>query len=237
MSPLAGKAALVIGGSRGIGAAIVRALAEAGARVQFTYLSNEAAAAAVAAETGATAVRADSADRAALTAAVAEAGPLDILVVNAGIFTGGDPTTADPDAVDRMFDVNIRAPWFACAEAGRTMREDGRMIVIGSVNGDRIPVAGASAYAMTKAALQGMVRGLSRDFGPRRITVNCVQPGPVDTDANPADGPAAPIVHKAMAIRRHARADEVAALVLYLASEQAAMITGSVLTIDGGLSA
>lgn len=232
-----GRSALVLGGSRGIGAAIVRALAAQGAQVRFTFVSGHDAARTVAIETGAHAVQADSADRSALVAAVSDAGPLDILVVNAGIFTGGDPRTADHASIDRLIDINIRAPWFAIAEAAKTMRDDGRIVVIGSVNGDRIPVAGASAYAMSKAALQGMVRGFARDFGARRITVNCVQPGPVETDANPADGPTAEAVHRAMAIQRHARADEIADLVLYLASEKAGMVTGSVFTIDGGLSA
>jgi len=234
--PRTARSALVLGGSRGIGAAIVRALAEDGALVRFTWVSDAAAAEQVAAETGATPLRADSADRAALLAAVRTAGALDILVVNAGILVGGDPTRIDPAAIDRLIDVNVRAPYFAVAEAAKTMRDGGRVIVIGSANGDRVPVPGATAYAMSKSALQGMVRGFARDFGPRGITVNCIQPGPVDTDANPEDGPGAEAARRAMAIRRYARPAEVADLVRYLASDSAGMVTGAVVTIDGGLS-
>lgn len=235
-APPPARSALVLGGSRGIGAAIVRALCADGVRVRFTWVADGDAAARVAAETGALAVRADSADRAALLAAIQAAGPLDLLVVNAGIFVGGDPAIIPPEAIDRLIDVNIRAPYFAIAEAGKTMRDGGRMIVIGSSNGDRIAVPGAAAYAMSKAAMQGLVRGFARDFGPRGITVNCIQPGPVDTDANPADGPAADGVRRALAIRRYARPQEVADLVRYLASDSAGMVTGALLTIDGGLS-
>lgn len=233
---LRGKSALVLGGSRGIGAAIVRSFVAEGATVAFTYASSQQAADALAAETGARVIRADSADRDALTGAVAAAGALDILVVNAGVLVVGDPTRLDPAAVDHLFDVNIRAPYFAIAEAGKTMREDGRVIVIGSVNGDRIPVPGATAYAMSKSAMQGMARGFARDFSARRITVNVIQPGPVATDMNPEDGPNADRTRAAMAIRRYAQPREIADLAVYLASEKAGMITGSMVTIDGGLA-
>ncbi|MEM6411096.1 MAG: SDR family oxidoreductase [Pseudomonadota bacterium] len=237
MTTLSGKKALVLGGSRGIGAAIVKQLREEGAEVTFTYANSEAPAQNLAAQTGANAVRADSANRDEIIQAVSNAGALDIIVANAGVVAMGDPLELDPDAVDHLIDVNVRAPYHAFVEAGRKMNDNGRMIVIGSVNADRIPFPGAAAYSLSKSALQGMVRGLARDFGARGITVNSVQPGPVDTDMNPADGPMRDAMHSFMAIKRHARADEVAGLVAYLAGSKADMITGSLQTIDGGFGA
>ena len=235
MNDFSGKSVMVLGGSRGIGAAIVRHFTAAGAKVRFSYSGSPDAAAAVAAETGATAVKADSANRDELIAAVAGAGALDIMVINAGVAKMGDPLTLDADVVDRLIDVNVRAPYHAGVEAGRRMNDNGRIIIIGSVNGDRVPVAGLTAYALSKSAVQGIGRGLARDFGARGITVNVVQPGPVDTDMNPAEGPLAKMLHGMMAILRHAHADEIAALVLFLASPAAAMITGTTQTIDGGM--
>ena len=237
MSGFSDKEVLVLGGSRGIGAAIVRRFAADGARVTFTYAGSAEASAALAADTGAQAIRTDSADRNALIATVAGQGPIDVLVVNAGTAVLGDPLTLDPDAIDRMIDVNVRAPYHAAVEAARRMPDGGRIIVIGSVNGDRMPFAGGAAYALTKAAVQGMVRGLARDFGHRGITVNAVQPGPTHSDMNPEDGPMAEAMRGFMAIKRHIRAEEVAELAAYLAGPQAAMITGSFQTIDGGFGA
>ena len=237
MGGFAGKSVLVLGGSRGIGAAIVRRFAAEGATVAFTYAGSKDAAEALAQESGASAHKADSAVRDEVVAAVRDAGPLDILVVNAGVAMMGDPLTLDPDAVDRLFDINVRAPYHASVEAGRQMRDNGRIIIMGSINGDRAPAPGFTPYALSKSALQGLARGLARDFGRRGITVNVVQPGPVDTDMNPADGPFAEQLRRSMAIGRYAHADEVAALVAFLASEDAAMITGSMQTIDGGLGA
>ena len=117
------------------------------------------------------------------------------------------------------------------------MGEGGRIITIGSVNGDRIPFPGGGVYAMSKAAVAGLTRGLSRDLGPRGITVNVVQPGPVDTDMNPADGPFAEVLLPTLSIRRYGHADEVAALVAYLAGPEAGYITGASITIDGGFAA
>ena len=237
MNRLTGKKAMVLGGSRGIGAAIVQRLAAEGAAVTFTYVEAEARANALASSTGAQALRVDSADRAALVWAVHDAGPLDILVANAATAVFGDPLAVDPDAVDAMIDLNVRAVWHAFVEGARRMADDGRLIAIGSANADRVPTLGGGAYAMTKAALAGMARGLARDLGGRGITVNVVQPGPVDTEANPATGPFAAKLHGFMAIPRHVRADEVAALVAWLASAEAAMVTGTTQTIDGGFSA
>lgn len=228
---------LILGGSRGIGAAIVRRFAKDGADIAFTFAGSTDAAAAIAEETGARALQVDSADRDALTTAIAAEGPIDVLVINAGALALGDPLTLDADAVDRMIDINVRAPYFAAVEAARQMPDNGRILVIGSTNGDRMPFAGGGAYAMTKSAMQGMVRGLARDFGARGITVNSVQPGPVDTDMNPADGPMADFMHGFMAIKRHIHGSEIADYVAFLASPQAAMITGSLQTIDGGFGA
>jgi cyclic-di-GMP-binding biofilm dispersal mediator protein len=237
MADFSGKNVLVLGGSRGIGAAIVRRFAAGGADLAFTYAGSKEAADALAAETRATAIRADSADRDALVATVAGRGALDVIVVNAGTAILGDPLTLDPDAIDRMIDVNVRAPYHAAVEAARRMNDDGRIIVIGSVNGDRMPFAGGAAYALTKSAVQGMVRGLARDFGARGITVNSIQPGPTDSDMNPADGPMADMMHSFMAIKRHAHGSEIAELAAFLAGAHGAMITGSMQTIDGGFGA
>lgn len=237
MTDFSGKTALIIGGSRGIGAAIVRRLAEEGAAVTFSYAGSAEASAALAAETGAKAVQSDAADRDAVIALAAGSGPIDILVVNAGALVLGDPLTLDADAIDRMFDINIRAPYHAAVEAARRMPDGGRIIFIGSVNGDRIPFEGGAAYALTKSAIQGLTRGLARDFGGRGITVNAVQPGPTDTDMNPGEGPMSDLMHSFMAIKRHARPEEVAGMVAYLAGPEAAVVTGALHTIDGGFGA
>lgn len=234
MRTLQGKKALVLGGSRGIGAAIVKRLVKEGAEVVFTYYSSPELAKKIAAETGTKAVQADSGDRKSVTAVVQSQGALDILVINAGIGFFGDPLQIKPEEVDRMIDVNVRGPYHAAVEAARKMKDGGRIVVIGSVNGDCMPMMGGAAYALTKSALQGMVRGLARDFGPRGITVNNVQPGPVDTDMNPAEGPLKDIMHSLMAIKRHATSDEVAGMVAYLVGPEAAMVTGSQHTIAGG---
>lgn len=237
MSNFAGKKVLVLGGSRGIGAAIVRRFAAAGAQVTFTYASSRDAAQALAAETGSTAELTDSADRDAVIARVRASGPLDVLVVNSGVALFGDALEQDPDAVDRLFSINVQAPYHAAVEAARQMPVGGRIIVIGSVNGDRMPVPGLAAYAVSKSALQGLARGLARDFGPRGITVNVVQPGPIDTEMNPADGPMKELMHSFMAIKRHGSADEVAGMVAWLAGPEAGFVTGAMHTIDGAFGA
>ena len=237
MPDFTGKSILVLGGSRGIGAGIVRRFAGEGANVTFTYAGSKAAAEALAAETGATAVMTDSADRDAVIARVKAAGPLDVLVVNSGIAIFGDALEQDPDAIDRLFRINVHAPYHASVEAARQMPEGGRIIVIGSVNGDRMPNPGMASYALSKSALQGMARGLARDFGPRGITINIVQPGPVDTDANPADGPMKDLMHGFMAIKRHGTSEEVAGMVSWLAGPEASFVTGAMHTIDGGFGA
>lgn len=237
MAAFRGKSALVLGGSRGIGAAIVRRLAADGARVTFTFAGSSKAAERLADETGSTAVLTDSADRDAVIARVRDSGPLDVLVVNAGIGLFGDALDLDPDEVDRLIRINVHAPYHASVEAARRMPEGGRIIVIGSVNGDRMPFPGGAAYALSKSALQGMARGLARDFGPRGITINVVQPGPIDTEANPANGPMKDLMHSFMAIKRHGRAEEVAGMVAWLAGPAASFVTGAMHTIDGAFGA
>ncbi|MEO0648897.1 MAG: SDR family oxidoreductase [Cyanobacteria bacterium J06650_10] len=237
MATLTGKKALVLGGSRGIGAAIVERLAKEGVQTTFTYGGSESAAKALAEKIGATTLQADSADRVAVSKVIADVGPLDILVVNAGIGVLGHSLELDPNDVDRMIDINVRGPYHAAVDAAREMSDGGRIVIIGSVNGDRMPFPGGAAYGMTKSAVQGMVRGLARDFGDREITVNSVQPGPVDTDLNPADGPMKDTMHSFMAIKRHARPDEIAGMVAYLVGPEAAIVTGAQHTIDGGFGA
>ncbi|WP_426197634.1 SDR family oxidoreductase [Massilia sp. DWR3-1-1] len=237
MSDSTGKSVLVLGGSRGIGAAIVRRFAADGARVAFTYAGSPEAAHGLAAQTGSTAFQTDSADRDAVIARVRDSGPLDVLVVNSGIAIFGDALEQDADAIDRLLRINVHAPYHASVEAARQMPSGGRIIVIGSVNGDRMPLPGMASYALSKSALQGLARGLARDFGPRGITINIVQPGPIDTDANPADGPMKDLMHSFMAIKRHGSADEVAGMVAWLAGPEAGFVTGAMHTIDGGFGA
>ncbi len=243
---LAGKVALVTGGSRGIGAAIARRLARDGAAVALTYASSpgkaEEVVRAIEADGGrALAIRADSGDAEAVGSAVAETvrtfGRLDVLVNNAGVVTMAPLDQMTLYDFDRMVAVNVRAVFVAAQEASRHMGEGGRIITIGSVNADRMPFAGGAVYAMTKAAVAGLTRGLARDLGPRGITVNNVQPGPVDTDMNPAQGPFAESLKGFMALSRYGHGDEIAGMVAYLASPEAAFVTGASLTIDGGFAA
>ncbi|NET48479.1 MAG: SDR family oxidoreductase [Merismopedia sp. SIO2A8] len=237
MGILSGKKALVLGGSRGIGAAIVTRLAQDGAMITFTYARSAEAAEALASQTGTHAIQVDSADRVAVSQVIAEQGALDIMIINAGVFVAGDPLELDPAEIDRMIDVNVRAPYHAAVDSARQMNDGGRIVVIGSTNGDRMPVPQCSAYALTKSAMQGMVRGLARDFGDRGITVNNIQPGPVDTSMNPADGPMKDLMHSFMAIKRHATPAEIAGMVAYLVGPDASIVTGAQHTIDGGFGA
>ena len=243
---LAGKTALVTGASRGIGAAIAKRLAKDGASVAITYTSSPEKAQAVvagieAAGGKAIAIKADSAVaeevQQAVKATVLAFGGIDILVNNAGIATLAPVGDFSLEDFDRMVAINIRGVFVAAQEASRHMGEGGRIITIGSTNSERMPFAGGSVYAMTKAAVAGLTKGLARDLGPRKITVNNVQPGPVDTDMNPADGPFAETLKGMLALGRYGSGDEIAGMVAYLAGPEAGYITGASLLIDGGFAA
>ncbi len=237
MTNLLNKQALVLGGSRGIGAAVVTRLQQDGVSTTFTYANANQSAKELTAKTGAQAIKVDSTNREALASVIRDQGALDILVISAGILEMGDPLTLNPDDIDHMLDVNVRSPYHASIEAAKNMNDGGRIIVIGSINADRMPMAGGAAYALSKSAMQGFVRGLARDLGHRNITVNNIQPGPVDTDMNPEDGPMKDTMHSFMAIKRHAKAEEIAGMVAYLTGPEAGIITGAQHTIDGGFSA
>lgn len=239
---LAGKTALVTGGSRGIGAAIVRRLASDGARVAFTYAASSAAADELVAEVvhaggTAMAIKADSAEPGEIEAAVdrtVEAlGGLDIVVNNAGILIQGTVDSYPLADFDRMLAVNVRAAFVAVQTALTHLGEGGRIIINGSVAADRTGFSGSAVYSMTKAAIAGLVRGMARDLGPRGITVNVVQPGPIETDIV-SDENVRAMLRPMMALGRMGRGDEVASLVAYLARAEASFITGAALTIDGG---
>lgn len=240
------KRALVTGGSRGIGAAIVRRLARDGAHVALTYVSkpdqaNETVKAVQALGGQAIAIQADSADAKAVVAAVEHTvralGGLDILVNNAGIGLMAPIDDFRLEDFDRTIAVNLRAVFVATQAAVRHMTTGGRIINIGSCNAERMPFAGGGVYAMSKAALVGLVKGLARDLGPRGITINNIQPGPTDTDMNPADGAFADMLRGHMAVPRYGNADEIAAMVAYLAGPEAGFVTGASLAIDGGFTA
>jgi 3-oxoacyl-[acyl-carrier protein] reductase len=244
---LKNKRAFVSGGSRGIGAAIVKRLAAEGAHVAFTYVSSaakaeEVAQAARAGGVKVIALKADSADAAALTDAVnlaaAELGGLDILVNSAGIAVMGPIDDFKLEDFDRTVAINVRAAFVAVKAALKHLPEGARIINIGSCNAARMPFPGGAVYAMSKSALLGLVQGLARDLGPRKITINNVQPGPVDTDMNPANSEFAAVLKKNfMALPRYGTAEEIAGLVAYLAGPEAAYITGASLAIDGGINA
>ena len=246
MVTLSNKVALVTGGSRGIGAAIVKRLAREGAHVALTYVSkpdqaHDTAQAAQALGVNALAIQADSADPTAVAAAVertvTELGGIDILVNNAGIGLVAPIDQYSLEDFDRTFAVNVRAVFVATQDAVKHMTAGGRVINIGSCNAERMPFAGGGVYAMSKAALVGLVKGLARDLGPRGITINNVQPGPVETDMNPANTDFAKRLLQLMALPRYGTGDEIAAMVAYLAGPEAGYVTGASLTIDGGFTA
>lgn len=235
-----GKVALVTGGSRGIGAGIVRRLAADGAWVAFTYSSSEDKARQLVREIEsaggkALALEADSASAEELRTAVARTteafGALDIFVSNAGILTRGTIDTYSLEEFDRMVSVNVRAAFVGVQAAAQRMNDGGRIVVIGSNTAIRTAFPGGSVYSMTKAALTGLVRGAAIDLAPRAITVNNVQPGPTTTDMTSS---LAEMVKPFIPLKRMGDVSEVAGLVAYLASKEAGFITGASLTIDGG---
>lgn len=243
---LTGKAGLVTGGSRGIGAAIAKHLARGGADVAITYTSSPDKANVVASEIqslgrGSLAIRADSADPAAVTAAVQQAaekfGRLDILVNNAGIY---DPAKFDDTSLadmDRIWAVNVRAPIVASHAALKHLGAGGRIINIGSCLAERVPGPGLALYAMSKAAIIGFTKGLARDLGSRGITVNNVEPGPIDTDMNPATGDSADFQRSLVAVGRFGTPDDIAAMVAFLCADTGRNITGASYLVDGGFAA
>ena len=241
------KRALVTGGSRGIGAAIVRRLASEGAHVGLTYASKKELARETAAEARAYggeafAIQADNADHDAVAAAVRktteELGGIDILVHSAGVGYFGPIQDITLEQLDEALAVNLRGTYLATQAAIPHMGRGGRIIMIGSGSSERSPFPGNTLYAMTKSGLSGLVRALSRDLAPQGITVNNVQPGPIDTDMNPANTDFADMVcEQVIALRRYGTPDEVAAMVAYVASSEAAYLTGATLTIDGGFAA
>jgi 3-oxoacyl-[acyl-carrier protein] reductase len=235
-----GKVAFVTGGSRGIGAGIVRRLASDGASVAFTYSNSEDKALQLVREVEssggkALALNADSAQveelQSAVTKATESLGPLDIFVSNAGILMMGTIDTYSLEDFDRMVAINIRAAFIGIQAAARKMKDGGRIIVIGSNTAIRTAFPGGSVYSMTKAALTGLVRGAAIDLAPRAITVNNVQPGPTATDMTSA---LAEMVKPLIPLKRMGDISEIASFVSYLASEEAGFITGASLTIDGG---
>ncbi|UVK90218.1 3-oxoacyl-ACP reductase FabG [Pseudomonas sp. B21-051] len=243
---LSGKVALIQGGSRGIGAAIVKRLAAEGAAVAFTYVRSSAKAEelqkSITANGGkALAIKADSADetaiRNAVSATVEAFGRLDILVNNAGVLAIAPLEDFKLEDFDQTLAINVRSVFIASQEAAKHMGEGSRIVNIGSTNADRMPFGGGGVYAMSKSALVGLTKGLARDLGPRGITINNVQPGPVDTDMNPAHGDFAESLIPLMAVGRYGTADEIAGFVAYLVGPEAGYITGASLTIDGGFGA
>ncbi|MBY3037347.1 MULTISPECIES: SDR family NAD(P)-dependent oxidoreductase [Rhizobium] len=245
MTELAGKRALVTGGSRGIGAAIALALADKGADVAITYeRSADRAAEVVQAVEGkgrkALAIQADSADPAAVKRSVDEAaralGGLDILVNNAAIALYGAIADVSVEQIDALLDVNVRSPLLASQAAIPYLQAGGRVITIGSVGAERIVGDTGTVYFMTKSALHSFTRGLARELGSRDITVNLVQPGSTDTDMNPANGDFADFQRALIPLGRYGEPEDVAAAVAFLASPAARHITGTILTVDGGLN-
>jgi 3-oxoacyl-[acyl-carrier protein] reductase len=243
---LEGKIALVTGGSRGIGAAIAKRLAADGAQVAITYAKDGKSASAVvkaieASGGKAVALQADSIDAEAIKGAVEKAvstfGRLDILVNNAGTAIPKPFEEATLEELDRVLDLNVRGVFIATQAALKHLKDGGRIIMIGSCVGERMMTPGLAAYSATKGAVKMFTQGLSREVGSRGITVNNVQPGPIDTDLNPASGDWATPQKAMTSLNRYGTVDEVAALAAFLAGPESSYITGANLTVDGGTNA
>jgi 3-oxoacyl-[acyl-carrier protein] reductase len=229
-----------------MGAAIADRLASDGADIVITYAHNETAARAVVDRVRALGVRsehvrAEAADpdqvKAVVDLVVERYGGIDVLVNNAGVSPQGALTDTTDDDFESVIAINVRAPFIAARAAARVMGEGGRIINIGSVWGERTPFPGIGLYAMSKFALAGFTRAWSRDLGPRGITVNCVQPGPIDTEMNPADGEMGPLLTPATGLGRYGTAEEVAAVVAFLAGPASGYVTGAIINVDGGFNA
>jgi 3-oxoacyl-[acyl-carrier protein] reductase len=243
---LEGKTALITGGSRGIGAAIAKRLAADGANVAITYTKGADAAASVVNEIEregrkAIAIQADAADADAVKAAVEKAfatfGRLDVLVNNAGTAIPKPFEEATLEEMDRVLDINVRGVFVATQAALKHMKSGGRIIMIGSSVGEHVVAPGLVPYSATKGAVKMFTQGLSREVGSRGITVNNVQPGPIDTDLNPAAGDWAIPQKAATALDRYGLVDEIAAMVAFVAGPESSYITGANLTVDGGTNA
>jgi 3-oxoacyl-[acyl-carrier protein] reductase len=243
---LEGKIALITGGSRGIGAAIAKRLAADGAKVAITYTKGAEAAASVIKEIEraggkAIAIQADAADagagKAAVEKTVAAFGRLDVLVNNAGTAVPKTFEETTLEEMDRVLDINVRGVFVATQAALKHMKSGGRIIMIGSALGERVVVPGLVPYAATKGAVKIFTQALSREVGSRGITVNNVQPGPIDTELNPAAGDWAVPQKAATALNRYGHVDEIAAMVAFVAGPESSYITGANLTVDGGMNA
>ena len=246
MANLTNKTALVTGGSRGIGAAIAKRLAAEGASVAITYTKGADAAVSVVKEIEraggkAMAIQADATDAKAVTAAVettvATYGPLDVFVNNAGTAIPKPFLETTLEELDHVIELNFRGALIATQAALRHMKDGGRIIMIGSCVGERMMTPGLVAYSATKGAIKMFTQGLSREVGGRGITVNNIQPGPIDTDLNPASGDWATPQKAMTALNRYGHVEEIAAMVAFVAGPEAAYITGANLTVDGGTNA
>lgn len=244
---LSGKVALVTGGSRGIGAAIARSLANDGADIAISYTSSANKAQDLVIElenkgVRAVALQADQADSKQVEELVDKVakhfGRLDILVNNAGVAVSGlvGDSSNNLEAFQRQFAINVGGVVTAVRSAVKYLGEGGRIISIGSVLGDRTPFQGMSEYSATKAAIAGYTRGWARDLGSKAITVNIIQPGPIETDMNPSNSDSAPTMKALTALGRYGLPEEIGATVAFLASPEAAFITGTTINADGGFN-
>lgn len=243
---MSNRVALVTGGSRGIGAAIVEALAKDGYDIALSYANSADAAEKIAEKVRAlgrkaVTIKANGAtvegNKAVIAKTIADFGRIDALVCNAGMFPYGPINETDVEEIEKVLNLNVRAVMIETAEATKHMQKGGRLIFIGSAFGARAPFPGISLYAATKAALRGFAKGVARDLGPKGITANVIEPGPIDTDMNPAEGEVAKLISSFVATGAYGTVADIASTVAFLASPQAEYITGAAIPVDGGLEA